>query len=160
MHFTEIANVHNKLFPDKQLSYRSTHATLSFCAHPDTEKHGIVWVRIRGTYALKEWGYKRPNLGLYDAIENIVNRLYKKTGKPVSYNLIQAEISKERNVINPQSVFMTANMNENLKKLPNNLFVPLDEKDNSEVVSEKELDKILSSFREKQVKKLNQSVIL
>lgn len=152
-HFTEIADMHNELFPDKQLSYNSVHATLSFYAHPSIEKHGIVWVGTRGTYALKEWGYERPHRFLFDAIENIVHRLHKKTGKPVSYNVILAEISKERGVINPDSVLMAVSFHKKLKKLPNKLFVPCDKEDNSDVKSnEEELDKILSAFQKNQEK--------
>lgn len=151
-HFTEIADTHNKLFPDKQLSYHSVHSTLSLYSHPDVKKHGIVWVGKKGTYALKEWGYERPNRGLYDAIENIVNRLYKKTGKPVSYNVVLAEISKER-VINSNSVIIALGFHKKLKKVQKNLFVPYDKEDNSDVKSnEEELDKILSAFQENQKK--------
>ena len=64
----------------------------------------MVWVGIRGTYALKEWGYERPPTKLFDAVADIVCTDYKKTGRPVSFEKICTEIGKYRQVINKESI--------------------------------------------------------
>ncbi len=159
-HYTKITGMHNQLFPDNKIDYKSTHATLTFCADEKVDKHGIVWVGMKGTYALKEWGYKKPKTGLFEAVGNIVNRLYKKTGRPVSYNSILAEIGKDRRIVNSQSVWMAAHLHKDIEKLPDNFFIPSSENKNStNGISERKLGKIISSFRERQMKEKSESII-
>jgi len=31
-----------------------------------------VWIGLRGVYALKEWGFKRPDKGLYQTVFEII----------------------------------------------------------------------------------------
>lgn len=159
-HYTDVTRMHNQLFPGNKIDYKSTHATLTFCADEKVDKHGIVWVGMRGTYALKEWGYKKPKTSLFESVGNIVNRLYKKTGRPVSYNSILAEIGKVRRVVNSKSVLMVAHLHKDIEKLPDGFFIPSCKKESSaDGISEPELDKIISSFREKQIKKESDRVI-
>ena len=159
-HYTNITHMHNQLFPSNKIDYRSTHATLSFCADEKIDKHGIVWVGMKGTYALKEWGYTKPKLGLFEAVCRIVNRLYKKTGRPVSYNSILAEIGKDRQVVNSKSVLMVAHLHKDIEKLPDGSFIPSSKRESSaDSTSEHELGKIISSFREKQIKKRTDRII-
>ena len=59
-HFSEITETYNSLFYDDWISERNVYYILSRCAKPNREQYGIVWIRIKGTYALKEHGYERP----------------------------------------------------------------------------------------------------
>ena len=116
-HYGDIADTHNELFPEKEMSYKNVHATLSFCSDPKVKKHGIVWVGMKGTYALKEWGYSKPEMDLFETVNIVVNRLYKETGKPVSYNSILAEIGNYRKIVNPNSVAMVTTTSQKLRKV-------------------------------------------
>ena len=160
-HFVDITDMHNELFPEKEMSYKSIHTVLSACSVSQDRKHGIVWVGMKGTYALEEWGYSRPEFDLFETVYMIVDRLYEKTGKPVSYNSIMAEIGKYRKIVNPKSVTMAAALNENLERLPNNFFIPSSEidsffgqsdyrEDSVDSMNEEELDRLILSFREEQ----------
>lgn len=160
-HFVDITDMHNELFPEKEMPYRNVHGVLSACSVAQDEKHGIVWVGMKGTYALEEWGYSRPEFDLFETVRMIVDQLYEKTGKPVSYNSILAEISRYRKIVNRKSVMMAASLNENLERLPNNLFIPSgesdrffnksdDKEDSVYSVNEEELGRMISSFREEQ----------
>ncbi len=160
-HFVDITGMHNELFPEKEKSYKSIHTVLSACSVSQDRKHGIVWVGMKGTYALEEWGYSRPEFDLFETVRMIVDQLYEKTGKPVSYNSILAEIGRYRKIVNRKSVMMAASLNENLERLPNNLFVPSsesdrffnksdDKEDSVYSVNEEELGRMISSFREEQ----------
>jgi hypothetical protein len=57
-HSAKIAEVYNSLFPDQPSTEYNIHAVLSH------EKHGVVWIGIRSTFALKEWGYEHPSTPL------------------------------------------------------------------------------------------------
>lgn len=160
-HFVNITDMHNELFPEKEMSYKNIHGVLSACSISQDRKHGIVWVGMKGTYALEEWGYSRPEFDLFETVHMIVDRLYEETGKPVSYNSIMAEIGRYRKIVNPKSVTMAASLNENLERLPNNLFIPSSESDrffgqsddkeaSADSMNEEELDRMIFSFREEQ----------
>lgn len=160
-HFTDIADIHNELFPEKEMSYKNIHGVLSACSVSNDNKHGIVWIGMKGTYALEEWGYSKPELDLFETVYRIVDQLYEKTGKPVSHTSILAEIGRYRKTVNPKSVMMAASLNEKLERLPNNLFIPSgksdespalfnNEEDSVDSMNEEELGRIISSFREEQ----------
>jgi len=53
-HSAKITEVYNSLFPDHPSTEYNLHAVLSL------EKYGVVWIGIRSTFALKEWGYEHP----------------------------------------------------------------------------------------------------
>ncbi|MCY3973735.1 MAG: hypothetical protein OXF52_06020, partial [Candidatus Dadabacteria bacterium] len=146
-HYGEVANLHNDLFPESPLNFHSVNAVL--CSRVGFEKYGIVWVGIKGTYALKEQGYTRPHDGLFDAVERIVTHLYKKTKQPVHFNTIMSELSKERHAPLMSSVNIATSMHDKLERLGNGFFVPCEQ--NAEIPlqnDEKDLDKIFSSFSE------------
>ena len=85
-HFSEITPVHNSLWPDYTSAEHNIHAALSF------QRHGIVWIGIKGTYALKEWGYERPSMTLFDTISEIVQNKHDEMGVPVPIRIITAEL--------------------------------------------------------------------
>ena len=74
-HFSEIAKKHNMAWPNFAMSEHNIHAALSH------QKHGIVWIGLKGIYALKEWGYDRPSLTLFETVTKIVQNKYKETNR-------------------------------------------------------------------------------
>jgi hypothetical protein len=142
-HFTEVTEVYNVLFPDESSNEHSIHAVLSH------EKHGVVWIGIRGTFALKEWGYEHPPVKLFDAVSDIIQRKYAKTGKPVPFTVIAAEISRYRRVLKPASIVIAAYCNPKLENVYRDYFIPrYDSQEESQITAEK-LDRILQEFERK-----------
>ncbi|MCE2462863.1 MAG: hypothetical protein J4F46_02970 [Dehalococcoidia bacterium] len=149
VHFSDVTEVYNYLYPQDHMTERNIHAVLSRCAHPDSEQHGIVWVGLRGTYALKEWGYERPSLSIFDAVAEIVEEKYEQTGqKPVPIAVIQAEIGKYRQVVNSTSLVIAIQCNPRLEQVFKDTFVPKDLSEQSrQEIAEDETDRILKEFQ-------------
>jgi hypothetical protein len=147
-HYTEIAEVYNSLFPDEPTTDRNLHAALA------REKYGVVWIGIRGTFALQEWGYQRPAQGLFDAVTEIVREKYEDTSQPIPFAVIVAEMGKRRKVINPNSLTIAAYCNPNLLRVGKDSFIPnVRSKDTQEQISAEELDRILKEFERKDDKR-------
>jgi len=143
-HYLEIAKQYRERFSDLEASDRSIHGVLT------REEHGIVWVGVRGVFALKEWGYQHPRKPLFDTVANIVREVYKKTGRPVSYSVIIAEIGKYRKLVNKASLFFTLHFNTKVECVSKDLFIPRKEKKkklDKEDFCPDELDKILQEFQ-------------
>jgi transcriptional regulator with XRE-family HTH domain len=146
-HYSTIAEHYNLLFPERLCTEQGIHSALM------REEYGVVWIGAKGVYALKEWGYKRPTKGLYDTVEEIVEKKYKNTGRPVSFEVIVAELGKYRKFINPSSMLMSIHSNPVLRRVTQNSFIPArfshkyEEQD-----SMNELDKILKEFQEEEIK--------
>jgi ssDNA-binding Zn-finger/Zn-ribbon topoisomerase 1 len=140
-HYTKIAEVHNNLFPDNILTERNVLAALCY------EKDGIVWVGIRGVYALREWGYKHPSKGLFETVAEIVENKYADTSKPVSFEVICAEMGKHRKIFNPNSVMFAVNFNPRIERAHNNHFIPASTHTNKDNMTSDDLDRILNGFQ-------------
>jgi len=140
-HFSEITEVYNRLFPECPATERQVHHALG------RERYGIVWIGVKGTFALKEWGYERPSKSLFQTVAEIVENAFIKTGKPVPFSVICAEIGKYRQVINPNGVAMSVHFNPRVRRVGNDRFVPRapDTLSNDETTAE-ELDNILRKF--------------
>jgi hypothetical protein len=119
-HAGEIAEKLNAMFPDHPLSRRHTHAVLGH------EEHGIVWVGARSTFALSEWGYEHPAEGLFDGVASIVRDVYRRVGQPVPFTTVVAEMGKRRRIAKPSSLMFAAHLNRELKRVGDNLFIPVD----------------------------------
>ena len=141
-HYSRVAEVHNSLFPDHLMSERNVHATLG------RERHGVVWIGVRGTFALAEWGYERPPRGLFEAATEIVRRIHAQTGEPVPMAVIVAELSKERRIVNRSSLVFATHFNPRLSRVFGDSFVPRDSADSQNDLSADELDRILRQFRD------------
>lgn len=87
-HSAKITEVYNSLFPGYPSTEYNIHAVLSL------EKYGVVWIGIRSTFALKEWGYEHPSETLFNTITKIVEEKYKETTRPVPFTVIVAEMRK------------------------------------------------------------------
>lgn len=145
-HYTEITQVYDSLFPDYPSTEHTIHAVLS------REIPGIVWIGVRGTYALVEWGYERPSKTLFDAVTEIVERKYLETSKPVPFQIIVAEIGKYRQIVRPSSLIIAAQCNPCLKRVYRDCFIPKASDDQTqEEISAEELDKILREFEKQAV---------
>lgn len=141
-HYSLITELHNQLFSDYQSNENSIHTYLNYA-----RKLGVVWIGMRGTFALEEWGDKQAEKSLLDIIYEIVEQKHKETGKPVSYNVIQAEIGKYRKLINPNSFSMSVYLNPKIKKVDKNSFIPKDKvKDEEDSNKGNHLNEILKDF--------------
>ncbi len=145
-HFSEVTEVHNSLFPDRPASENSVHAALCL------EELGIVWIGVRGTFALKEWGYRHPSKGLYESVAEIARRKFKETGKPVPFTVIVAEMGKYRRIVRQASLIFAVHLNPNLQQVSKNRFVPKAAGKNNDEFSKHELDKVLREFEESSAK--------
>jgi Ca2+-binding EF-hand superfamily protein len=143
-HYSEITEIHNTLFPDRHTSERNIHAALN------REQYGVVWIGIRGTFALKEWGYERPSQSLYEAVTEIVQRKFRETSQPVPFTVIVSEISKYRKVVKPSSLIFAIHCNPKLQRVSRDSFILKDsgsqDQQNQEEITLDELDKILKEF--------------
>ena len=108
---TEITEVYNSLFPDQPSTERDLHAALS------DEPCGVVWIGIRSTFALKEWGYEHPSMRLFDIATEVVKEKYKETAQPVPFTVIVAEIGKRRRLVNSASLVIVTQCNPNLRSI-------------------------------------------
>ena len=143
-HYSEITEVYNALFPDRPATEHNIHSFLS------REEHGVVWIGVRGTFALKEWGYERPSKSLYEAVAEVVQKRWKETGKPVPFTVITAEIARYRKVVKPSSLIFATHCNPRLRRVSNDSFIPKDHVDKTQdEVSADELDKILQEFQKR-----------
>ena len=123
-HYTEIAEVCNRLFPDKEHTVQSWHAALSLCAQPEHEVFGIVWIGRKGTYGLREHGYSRPDTGLYEEVAQIVSTVFERTKRPASLEVVIAEMSKKRRELSRTSVMMALSFNDRLSAVSGGRYVP------------------------------------
>ena len=148
-HYTEVARVYNWMYPEDEMSDHNVHSTLSRCAAPNVEQYGIVWVRARGTYGLKEHGYIRPELSLFDTVTKIVQEKHDTTQKPVYINAIVAEMGRYRHEVNPASLAFATSMNMAIREVEKGYFVPseVDEEAGLDVNSGN-IDRVLREFRE------------
>lgn len=120
-HFSEVTTVYNSMWIDDYSSERTIHGTL------DRATNGIVWVGAKGTFALQEWGYERPDTSLFDLASQIIGRKYAETGKPVPFTVFAAEIGKFRKHINPSSLQFAVGLNPDVRRVGKDSFVPMNE---------------------------------
>jgi len=144
-HSAKITEVYNSLFPDQPSTVHNIHAVLS------REKHGVVWIGIRSTFALKKWGYEHPSETLFDTVTKIVEEKYKEINQPIPFEIIVTEMGKYRHFVNHNSLTIAALCNPNLRRIGKNLFIPKEpgEETQEEVLAEK-LDIILREFKIKE----------
>ena len=148
-HYSEVAEVYWQLFPNDDTSERYVHAVLSYCASPDVERYGIVWIGTKGTYGLKEHGYWRPALSLFQAVSKIVEEKFASTGKPVHINIITSELGKLRNQLDGTSLALATSTNQDIYQTEKGYFVPKDASGHAEFKNEiGDLDGILREFQQ------------
>lgn len=140
-HYSRVCEYHNALFPEFVLSEGSVHTALG------SQRRGMVWTGLRGTYALKEWGYRRPSKKLFEAVTEIVKRFFSQTGRPVALSAIIAEMGKYRQMVNISSVAIASHLNPDLRRVSRDSFIPGTPGDlHQEEIPAEELDRILRDF--------------
>lgn len=145
-HYLEVTEVYNSLWPADKSTPRSIHAVLS------RQEHGVVWVGVRGTFALREWGYERPSKGLFESVAEIVSRKYAETKRPVPFDVVKAEISRYRQIVNPTSLYFAAFLNPRLRLVHRDLLLPKEVQANTgeeDYSREEWLDRALSEFEKR-----------
>ena len=115
-HYEAVQEAYCSLFPEENPSVHSIHALLG------REELGVVWIGVRGTYALKEWGYERPSSSLLELIADIVCQRYSETLEPVPFSVLQAEVGKHRKIVNRNSVLLASYFNPRLETI-GSLFI-------------------------------------
>jgi len=143
-HYSEITSMHNTLFPIQASTEHNVHAALFY------KKFGIVWIGIMGTYALKEWGYDRPSMSLFDTIYEIVKKKHDELGMPIPFSVITAELGRYRKMVKPSSITLATYFNPKLSRSGKDSFTPkLMDEEKIEERGLEELDKIFKDFQEK-----------
>jgi len=143
-HFSVITEEHNKLFPEDNMREHNIHAIL--CRKTNI----FVWLGVKGTYGLKEWGYQRPQKSLYETVTEIVEKRYKQTKKPVPFTVITAELGKCRYLVNQVSLNFVTFGNPHLQRVSRDLFLPKIFDNQKKVKNSLDvLDKLLETFSQK-----------
>jgi hypothetical protein len=138
-HYSEIAEVYNRLFPERPCSERYIHAALL------REQEGCVWIGVKGTYALAEWGYTRPSKRLHELVAEIVEQRYRDTGKPVHSSVVFAEVSKIRGKVRPSSICMALSMNPRVMCIGGSYYIPGKPPSENSTLEDR-LDQVLQEF--------------
>lgn len=142
-HFSEVAEMRNSMFPEGLASERSVHGLLG------REELGIVWIGVKGTFALKEWGYEHPSMTLFETVTQIVKERFQHTGKTVPLEVITSELGKYRRVVKPASIIIATGCNPALEQVSKNNFIPRSCPTEPEYeLTGVELDKILKEFEQ------------
>jgi len=139
-HYSVIFKTYDSLFPEDQISEYYVHAILG------REEHGVVWIGVKGTFALREWGYEHPSSTLFKNVLEIVQQKFTQTGKAVPYAVITAEIGKHRRIVRPQSIFYATHFNPGLERVYGDYFIPKADNQEEKEISAEELDEILQRF--------------
>lgn len=117
-HYSEVYEKYLKLFPEDVINEHSVHAMLS------RRTYGIVWIGVRGTYALEEWGYQHPKKTLFETTYEIVEKIYQKKERPVPLGVITCELGKYRKIVNYASLYFATYFNEKLECVHKDHFIP------------------------------------
>lgn len=130
-HYSEITEVYKTLFPQDDISAGSIHSCLlrGSAAGPESE---IVWAGGKGVFALRQWGYARPEKPLAVEAFEVVTEKYAETRRPVPLTLIAAELGAKRAVVKRSSLLSALFGNPAVKYLGGELFVPADEETGGE----------------------------
>jgi len=111
-HYSKIAETINaKLPPERHITDRAVHTRLT--QHPEL----FVWVGLRGTYGLREWGLEQA-LSYEDALEQILRQ----TGHPLTFQQVLAELPKFRPYYEESSIVFTLGTNERFRSFPGDTY--------------------------------------
>ncbi len=141
-HFSEIALKHNEVFPDYNNTEHNIHAAL--CMYPNH----VVWTGVMGIYALPEWGYERPKIGLLETCYEIVRKRYNETGRPVEYSFVQSQIHKYRRLVNPNSVSFSCYFNDAIDITHDKKLLPAEREKAVFIDTEEDYEKIEEKLKE------------
>jgi hypothetical protein len=140
-HYTEVTKEYNLMFPGTIISDYCIHAILG------REQCGVVWIGVKGTYALKEWGYEHPKIKLHDLVTSIVRDKYYQTGKPVPFSVVVAEAGKFRHFISHSSLILATNCNNSIKCVSKDLFIPKEDPNYKSKKTDNNIGDVLKKFK-------------
>ena len=120
-HYQEISELCNHLFPENQTSTHSWHSALNL---PSCDAFGIVWIGRKGMYGLKEHGYLRPEMDLFETVAQIVKETFEKTHQPVAEEVVVEELNKYRREAKVSSIKMALSFNEKIESVSPTLYAP------------------------------------
>jgi len=151
-HYTEVAQMCDNLFKDKEHTPRNILAHLN--REPQTKNKNLpwVWIGLRGVYALKEWGYERPELGIHETVVEIVRKNYIDTKRPVPFQKIFTEMVKYRKIFKKSSLIIACGCNPKLALVGRDSYIPIEysktkiEKVEESSIDLDNLDQILKKF--------------
>lgn len=127
-HYSEIAEMAARLFPDRAMPATYWLSTLSL---DSARALGIVWIGSKGMYGLEEHGYQRPEADLYVQVVQIVKDIFDATGNPVSETQVIGEMRRLRPIVVDTSIKMALSFNERLSSVGNGRYVPKQEQPES-----------------------------
>jgi RNA polymerase sigma factor (sigma-70 family) len=111
-HYSRIAEIINSgLPPERHIAERTVHNRL--LQHPEL----FVWVRLRGTYGLREWGLEEA-LSYGDALAQILQQ----AGHPLTFQQILAELPRFRPYYEESSIVLTLGTNERFRSFPGDTY--------------------------------------
>ena len=119
-HYSEITKVCSAMFKERVFTSEQIHRSLA-----SKNQQQWVWIGLRGVYALKEWGFIKPDKGLCQTVFEIVNLGFNKTAKPVTLSHIYREIGNYRKIVNENSLYFACNFNPRVRVLKKGIFVPV-----------------------------------
>ncbi len=135
-HYSYIARTSDKLFPFLKITPREVHITLSRLA--ERKEIEWTWTGRRGFYALKKWGYKKPDKDLFTSVSIIVDRLFKEVKKPIHFNRVKNELLKTGREFSQGSLYFALYKNPNLDVVDKKYFIPKREKPRTDLASEED----------------------
>lgn len=111
-HYSKIAETINAgLPPERHIAGRTVQIRLT--QHPEM----FIWVGLRGTYGLKEWGLEQV-LSYEDALAQILRQ----AGHPLTFQQILAELPKFRPYYEESSIVLTLGTNERFRSFLGNTY--------------------------------------
>jgi len=148
-HYTEIAEYCCSQFSEVELTPKQVLTVLN---RRDKKELPWVWTGKKGYYALKKWGFKKPEEDLYTSVVIIVKEIYQKTKKPIHINRIKRELLNRGRLFAEGSLYFACYKNPRIKQTYTGYFIPkkideVDEKDNRDsILNLDKLDKAISSI--------------
>ena len=111
-HYSEIAKTINAALPPKRhIADRTVHNRLT--QRPEL----FVWVGLRGTYGLREWGLEQAPF-----YEDALAQILQQAGHPLTFQKILAEMPMLRPYYEESSIVLTLGTNERFRPFPGNTF--------------------------------------
>lgn len=111
-HFSKIAEIINaNLPPERHITPRGVHIRLLH--RPDL----FVWVGLRGTYGLKEWGVERSL-----SYEETLAQILQQSGYPLTYQQILAKLPEFRPYYDETSILLTIATNKRFRSFPSGTY--------------------------------------
>jgi RNA polymerase sigma factor (sigma-70 family) len=111
-HYSEIAQaINEKLPPERHITPRAVHIRLM--QNPDL----FVWVGLRGTYGLREWGVERAL-----TYEEALTQIFEEADHPLTYQQILARMLKVRPYYEEASLVLTLGTSGQFRSFPGDTY--------------------------------------